>query len=331
MRYFFAGERVLTREAAITSGGGHLQAHRWIKNRLLSYYYHGFLEASNAPSVEARESAEMGWTMFLDSGAFTAWTKKKQISVERYAEFIHNSGNIWHIISNLDDIAQRSDNPHEAERLAAESAERSYLNLKRLEELGCKTCPVFHAGEPWEYLQRYVSEGYPYIFLGGLVGATRQVLTDWLDKCWGGDPVHGWAGLCNPDGTAKVQVHGFGLTDMVLVRRYPWFSVDSSSWLMAGVYGGCMFWGKDGRGRDKVFKVDFSDQSPTKRDRDSWHYQRLTDEERAQLDSWLAPLGVTAEQCATHYSFRDTVNAAFYDGLQSRGSDRFVAESIPLF
>lgn len=329
MNYFFAGERVLTREGEITRAGGHLQAHKVIRHRLLSYYYHGFKEPGNKPTAEALESAGMGWTMFLDSGAFTAWTKKKHIPVEMYAQFVHNSNGIWHIVSNLDDIAQRSDNPHESKRMAAESAEKSYQNQKALERLGVTPCPVFHAGEPWEYLQRYLDEGYQYIFLGGLVGATRQVLRDWLDKCWGGVPHDGWGGLCNPDGTAKVKIHGFGITDMQLTRRYPWHSVDSSSWLMAGVYGGCMFW-NDEPGRE-VIKVDFSDQSPTQKDRDSWHYKRLTDAERAKLDRWLAPIGVTADECARHYSYRDTVNAFFYSELEKRGTDRFDPKEIQLF
>ncbi len=306
MKYYFAGERVLTREKSIEAGGGHLQAHKFIDNRLLSYYYHGYNEAKNAPTLEARESAAMGWSMFLDSGAFTAWTKGKDISVEKYAEYLENSAGMWHVVSSLDDI---------------KDPDKSYKNLKRLEQLGCTVIPVFHAGEPEHYLEEYVAE-YDYVFIGGLVGSKIGSREKYLDHIW---EKH----LTNPDGTAKIKLHGFGLTDMVLSRRYPWYSVDSSSWLMTGVFGSCLFW----VGKDPI-KVSFSDESPDKYKINSWHYSTLSHqrpEYKQVVDQWLEEFGVTAEQCAVHYSYRDTVNAAFYAGLQTRGTDKFVRKSIDLF
>jgi hypothetical protein len=304
MKYYFAGERVLTREAAITQGGGHLGAHKYIQNRLLSYYYHGFLDPANVPTVEARESADMGWDMFLDSGAFTAYTKKKEITPERFAEYIHNSGDMWHVVASLDAIGD---------------AEQSWRNLELLEELGCAVCPVFHADEPWYFLDRMV-ERYEYVFLGGMVGSTRAKLQAWLDKCWGEH-------LVNQDGTAKCKVHGFGLTDMVLTQRYPWHSIDSSSWLMTGVFGSCMFWTATG-----PRKVTFSDEAPDKRKRNSWHYFNLPPQQQRIVDEWLDACGVTAEQCAVHYSYRDTVNAKFYSELQDHHhTERFEPRGMTLW
>ncbi len=306
MKYYFAGERVLTREKSITAGGGHLEAHKFIDNRLLSYYYHGYNEVKNEPTQEARESASMGWSMFLDSGAFTAWTKDKNISVEKYADYLQASDGMWDLVSSLDNI---------------NDPEESYSNLKRLEELGCSVIPVFHAGEPEEYLQEYVAN-YPYVFMGGLVGAKVGNREKYLDHIW---EKH----LTNPDGTAKCMVHGFGLTDMILSRRYPWESVDSSSWLMTGVFGACLFWVDN-----SAIKVTFSDDSPDKHSMSSWHYRTLSHERpeyKKVVDAWLEEFGVTAEQCAVHYSYRDTVNAAFYAGLQTRGTDKFVRKSIDLF
>jgi hypothetical protein len=315
MKYYFAGERVLTREASITAGGGHLQAHKYITNRLLSYYYHGFLDASNAPSKEARESDEAGWHMFLDSGAFTAWTKKKTITCERYAEFIHNSGGMWDVVSALDAIGD---------------PEQTYRNVKRLEQLGCRVQPVFHYDRnpnrteqrKYEaYLQRYLDEGYDYIFIGGMVGLPRAQLLPWLDHIFE-------TYLCNPDGTAKVKLHGFGLTDMVLARRYPWHSVDSSSWLMTGIFGSCLFWNP---ATGEPQKVVFSNESPEAKKLDGWHYSTLPPAQRALVDAWLEPMGVTAEQCGQHYSFRDTVNAKFYAELQEHGCDKFIRHDLDLW
>jgi hypothetical protein len=35
----------------------------------------------------------------------------------------------------------------------------------------------------------------------------------------------------------KVRVHGLGVTRMPVLSRYPFYSVDSSTWLDAGMYG----------------------------------------------------------------------------------------------
>ena len=39
-----------------------------------------------------------------------------------------------------------------------------------------------------------------------------------------------------------MRVHGFGLTTFPLVERYPWFSVDSSSWAAISRNGGVLLY-----------------------------------------------------------------------------------------
>ncbi len=35
----------------------------------------------------------------------------------------------------------------------------------------------------------------------------------------------------------RVRTHGFAMTSLLLITRYPWWSVDSSSWVKLGAYG----------------------------------------------------------------------------------------------
>jgi hypothetical protein len=42
-------------------------------------------------------------------------------------------------------------------------------------------------------------------------------------------------------GAPIIKVHGFGMTTFELMARYPWYSVDSSSWLMGGRNGTALF------------------------------------------------------------------------------------------
>jgi hypothetical protein len=50
----------------------------------------------------------------------------------------------------------------------------------------------------------------------------------------------------------------------------------------------------------------------------------LSNAKKALVDKWLLPHGVTAQQCAAHYSFRHLVNAATYQGLEVIHTDKFI-------
>ncbi len=297
MKVYLAGER-----NAVESQG---KAAAWIKNvqrRLFTYYYHGFLDG-NTLSRDARECAEMGLDLFLDSGAFTAFTQKTTITVERYAEFLHRTKAVWTVCSSLDAIGD---------------PEKSYEYFTELRKLGCKVQPVFHAREDTKWLVKYLDEGHDYIFIGGMVPETTKWLVGWLDDLW-------TRFLTKRDGTPRVKLHGFGLTDQLLMFRYPWFSVDSTSWLMTGVFGACAFITPRG-----LRKVVFSSNSPKVKDMESWHYQRLTPVQRIQVDAWLAEAGVTAEQCASHFSYRDVVNARTFQLMEQFAAKTFVGSQLSL-
>jgi len=275
---------------------------KFVRRRLFSYFYHGF--ETNTPSKEVLEAKERTADLFLDSGAFSAFTKKAVISVERYADFVRETRGMWTVCSSLDAIGD---------------AEQSYAYFKELRTLGADVCPVFHAREDYHWLVRYLDEGHPYIFLGGMVPESSPWLLQWLDHIW--DKY-----LTNNDGTPRVKVHGFGLTNQKLMMRYPWYSVDSSSWLMTGIYGGCVFPYKQG-----LIKVDFSSQSPSRQKFSAPHYTVLPKEMREVVDGWLTELGVTAEQCTSHYWYRDAVNAASYQNLEQFGVNQFKKPVLELF
>lgn len=311
MKLFLAGER------EIANAVPHLREkmRAAVRRRLFSYYYHGYsggpLKSSGGMGSDGltsgvRESVEQGHDLFLDSGAFTAFTKGAVIDIEEYANFIQRCGSTWGTVSNLDVIG-------------GDAAAKTYENQKRLEALGANVCPVFHTDEDEKWLVKYLDEGYPYIFLGGMVPKSTGWLLEWLDRLW---TVY----LCKPDGTARVKVHGFGLTDQLLMLRYPWYSVDSSSWLMTGIFGACVF--RDGR---RLRKVVFSDESPQARKFRGWHYNSLSPVEKKVVDGWLTQYGVTAEQVGGHYSYRDVINAMTFQNIEDLGATRFVPDRQSLF
>lgn len=295
-----------------------------VKNRLYSFYYHGFTDGGMriATTKELEISYELGHSLFLDSGAFTAFTKGVKISPREYARFIWRyqsraraagRENFWDVCSSLDFIGSGEE--------AAQASFKFFQEIQGyLTPHGMDVKPVFHVREPNHWLERYVGEGYPYILIGGMVPETTRWLRIRLDELWSRI-------LTNPDGTPKVKVHGFGLTDQDLMFRYPWYSVDSSSWLMTGVFGAVVFRRENGR----LDKVSFSPESPDAAKINGRHHQRFPDELREVVERWLQPYGVTAEQLASHYSYRDVVNAAVFQSLEDMATDKFILKQPILF
>jgi hypothetical protein len=290
MKIFLAGEYPMEKDEGWSrevSGWQTGALSKIIKRRLFSYFHHGF-KIDNRLSKEIKLAFDCGMDLFLDSGAYSAYTQKETIDLQQYAEFIHTHGDMFSAVANLDDIG--------------DTGPKSWANLKELEILGCDVLPVFHYNDDVKYLNMML-DNYPSIALGGLVGSSRKVLQEWLDRIW--------LRLIDKEGTPRLRVHGFGLTDYRLMARYPWHSLDSASWARAGMYGGCVFH-ENGR----LYHISFSDESPV----EGWHYKRLTDKQREKIDKWLEPHKVTAAQCASHYSFRHLVNAATYQNMESIGS-----------
>jgi len=289
---------------------------------LESYHYLG-------PNIrQIRRIRDLGKTIFVDSGAFSMFTQGVEVDLDAYAQWIKDHADISHVASNLDVIGRGQE-------------EATYKNQKYLESLGIKIQPVHHARDHDDWLRRYLDEGYDYIFLGGMVPETTNYLRDWLDHVW---ERH----LCNPDGTAKVKVHGFGLTVLDLMKRYPWFSVDSTSWVMNSRFGSIYL---DLKHRD--FKVDFSDQSPRQRDDNSWHFNTLKPREKDIVVARLEELdkirprnpeiearveeatgikqGYNPEALSKMYGWRDHFNINYFRRMQERTTTKFIREQGGFF
>lgn len=152
-------------------------------------------------------------SFFLDSGAFSAWNSNKSINLANYINYLKlNKDKINHY-ANLDEIG----NPV-----------KSQENLLKMEAEGLKPMPVFHYGEDLKIFDE-MRKKYEYIALGGMVPISTKVLKVWLDSVF--------ERMCEKDGSTKTKIHGFGMTTLELMKRYPWYSVDSVSCTMSAING----------------------------------------------------------------------------------------------
>jgi len=153
--------------------------------------------------------------IFLDSGAFSAYTQKAVIKLDDYIAFIKKYAKYITVYANLDVIGD---------------AEATLKNQHLMEAAGLKPLPTFHFGEDISYLEYYIKH-YDYIALGGVaVKRTKGALVAWLDQCFDL--------ICPaPERMPKVKVHGFGITAVDVMQRYPWYSVDSTAWVKSSRLG----------------------------------------------------------------------------------------------
>lgn len=163
---------------------------------------------------------EHGDRVFLDSGAFSAFTLGKEMDLVAYCDYIKRNNDIIRYENN-DCMASVLD--------GIGDPLKTYQNQKAMESLGVRPLPCFHYGEDERYLEYYIQH-YDYITIGGMVPISTPQLIHWLDRIWAKYLVDG-------SGRPRLKVHGFGLTSVPLMTRYPWYSVDSSSWIQLAAHG----------------------------------------------------------------------------------------------
>lgn len=100
-------------------------------------------------------------------------------------------------------------------------------------EHGVQPVPVVHGLTPIRYLERYLETGrYTLIGLGGLGHAMkRSDYVRWADEVY--------RRIC-PESNKFVPIirtHGFAMTAWDLICRWPWWSVDSATWVKLAGYG----------------------------------------------------------------------------------------------
>lgn len=227
---------------------------------------------------------EDGVKIFLDSGAFSAWSLGSEITIEEYAEFLKDNSDIVEMASVLDAIGDPVGTFH---------------NQEKLEKLGVAVLPCFHFGEPWDLCEYYV-RNYDYITIGGMVPIPNQKLEPWLDELWS-------KVLVDKDGQSRIKIHGFGQTSRKLMQKYPWYSVDSSSWVQAASNGAINLLGIRG-------PIQISERSPKVKDFGQ-HYVTLPPAEKAIVDRELAEVGMEAKMCMEDYRNRWALNAYTFHHL----------------
>ena len=108
--------------------------------------------------------------------------------------------------------------------------------------------------------------------------------------------------------------------------RYPWYSVDSTSWVQIGMFGSILWPTPSGRPRI----LSMSKQSPATKEhgRSFWSLDSVT---QAHVRSVLASEGFDPEDLGTSYGWRDKWNIRFYRRYMETLRPRFVRRQVTFF
>jgi len=237
-----------------------------------------------------------GAKVFLDSGAFSMWNIGETIEVSEYCHYIKEN---LDIIRHDDGIAMASVLD------AVGNPLQTYRNQLEMEWRGVTALPCFHFGEDERYLEYYMSK-YPYITIGGMVKKTADQLTSWLDRIWNRYILDG-------AGRPRAKFHGFGLTSVSLMERYPWYSTDSSSWIQAAAFGSIY--------HPLHGPIAVSSKSPSRHDKGR-HLTTLTAPEQEYVLADLARRGFSVDRLATIYESRAAFNLSGYCELNTLMNNR---------
>lgn len=187
-------------------------------NLLASYEYRCTLMGHNPAEFK---------NFIADSGAFTAMTTGKKIDdvyISEYAKWVQENCIHYYMEMDLDEVV---------------GCETTRQIRKRLEEqVGWKSIPVWHLERGWQGWYE-MCDNYDYVALS-LSGFTKA--SKWLQK-------HKWKPLDPLLLYAKkthTKVHALGCNRIQLMKKYHFYSCDSSVFTSGSRYGNVLQF-KDGQ------------------------------------------------------------------------------------
>jgi len=176
-------------------------------------------------------------SLFLDSGAFTMRQLSQRYAQEHNCDWrkFYDTAEFWTYCDEYVEFVKTHQQGLDlyATIDAIPDPDLSWRNQQYLESKGIHPVPVVHLGTDMKWIRHYMERDYEVLGLGGMVavnrGGTGRGVRNWLDKVF--------TTICDPcSGFPRIKTHGFGLMGP-LVFRYPFYSVDSTTWVTSGSYG----------------------------------------------------------------------------------------------
>ena len=225
-------------------------------------------------------------------------TKEFKKFLDDYIAHCHEYKNLYEFYVTLDII----NNPEESWRIT-----------EYMESCGLMPMPVFHNGEDICWLEKMV-ERYPYIGISGLgQDITKAKFKPFGDACF--------KVICDRHGRPKCQVHGFAMGTPEILKMYPWYSADQSTWTYMARVGSLLvpkpvFQGMELMSHDylSLYKVI---PVTNRRDVEKFHVNNLSESMNRVVMSYLQQNNIDLEAVRESYHWRDVANIRLFTNMQA--------------
>lgn len=245
----------------------------------------------------------MARELFLDSGAFSAWRRGIELPLGDYIAFIKKYGHLFGAYVAMDVI------PGSNEGRDGDSASKSYDNLRRMQDAGLRPIPVFHQYESYKWLEKMVEDGETYVGISPYLRAHQNKIVRFLEDSF--------SIVCDAKGRPLVKTHGFGMTSPVFMKRFPWYTVDSTSWNKYSGFGRVLVpiyvEGKPDFGRPPMVVAVTGSNSNHQLEGWSTSHPTLY----GCVVKFLDECGVTVTEVRNHVGSRRLVNIRCFQGIET--------------
>lgn len=250
--------------------------------------------------------------LFIDSGAFSAHTKGRELDVDEYIEYLNARQGCFEVIAQVDKIPGEFGKKKTREQLleAPELSWENYLYMRDKVIDYNNLTPIFHQGEDFKHLHRMLEttfdgEHIPYIGISPANDVSTKEKAKWFETVFR---------IIRDSSNPNVKTHAFGMTSLDLLEKYPFYSADSTSWLMTSANGSIMTsWGL----------MLMSDVQVN----NSKHFNHMSPEMQAKVAEEVAKWGYDIEEAKTNYKVRGLINASYLknwaDNYQFKGTSRY--------
>lgn len=237
---------------------------------------------------------------FIDSGAFSSWTKKKEVDIDAYIDWLNDNDDMITIFAQLDCIPGTPGKiPTKDEREeAANKTLENYLYMIEKVKSPEKCLFTFHLSEDYKHLEKFLNMDFSkylkdfkpeYMALGGMVGSSEIEKEKFIAKCFE---------IIEKSKIPNIKVHLFGVTQLSILEKFPKVtSADSTGWIMTAAMGSIFY---------KSGTLLLSDWQLSNKKHLS---HRLTNDVRKEIERF----GFTIEQLQKDPVCRCIYNACFLD------------------
>lgn len=244
--------------------------------------------------------------VLLDSGAFSSWKRGISLSVNDYIDFCKRHKHEVDSFVNLDCIPGKDGKMDHSQSSIEQSAAKSYETLQEMKAAGLSPIPVFHQGERFYWLDRMLEEGETYVGISPYMRAHQNEIVEWMDKCF--------TRITDGRGKPLIKTHGFGVTSARLCVRYPWFSVDSTSWSVGGGYGTILVPKLDA-GAPDYSRPPLNLRISARKQDQSGGFDGLSQAQQDAVRNYAAQIGVSMSELRNTFYGRWKFNVRYHLGM----------------